>query len=138
MFLTVLLGFLKFLFELTHFLRQISHLAGVSAACFIPELFLVESKLNQPVLTRAADLLEPATLRSIVGREWSVRRLAPLAILDRTALLGGPSIRTSPMSALLGHAQLSRFSGCCNLGLLGPGFLVVYFDEQFLDVLKVH
>ncbi len=65
------------------------------------------------------------------------RRLAPLAVLGRTALLGGSSIGPTPMSMLLGH-MLSCLGGCCSLGLVGPGFLVVLLDKKLLDVLEVH
>ncbi len=77
------------------------------------------------------------TLDSIVSGIGPTRRLAPLAILGRTTLLGGSLIGPSPMRVLLGHA-VSRLGGCCSLGLVGPGFLVVLLDKKVLDVLKVH
>ncbi len=77
------------------------------------------------------------TLDGIVSGIGPARRLALLAVLGRMALFGGSLIGPSPMCALLGHA-LSRLRGCCSLGLVGPGFLVVLLDEKLLGVLKVH
>ncbi len=71
-----------------------------------------------------------------MGSIGPVRRLAPLAILGRTALLGGSSIGPSPMRALLGHT-LSRLGGCCSLSLVGSGFLIVLLDKELLDILEV-
>ena len=133
---SVLLRFLKLLFKLTYFFSLISYLTGNSAACLLPGLLCGIEGLNQPILG-AAVLLEPATLCGIMGCKWSLRRLAPLAILDRMTILGGSSIGTSTMRTLLGHA-LSCFRGCSNLGLVGPGFLIVFLEEQFLDLLEVH
>ncbi len=72
-----------------------------------------------------------------MGGIGPTRRLAPLAILGRTALFGGSLIGPSPMRGLLGHA-LSCLGGCCSLGLVGPGFLVVLLDKKLLNVLEVH
>jgi hypothetical protein len=71
-----------------------------------------------------------------VGGIGPIRRLAPLAILGRTALFGGSSIGPSPMRALLGQA-LSHLGGCCSLSLVGLGFLVVLLNKELLDILKV-
>ena len=94
----LLLGFLEFLLEFLEFLGQISHLARVTTALF-PGLLRGIEGLSQPVLL-AAVLVEPTTLRGVVGRERSVNSLAPFAILVGTALLGGP---------LLGPLPLLRF-----------------------------
>ncbi len=71
-----------------------------------------------------------------MGGLGPIRILAPLAILGRMALFGGSSIGPSPMRALLGHA-LSHLEGCCSLGLVGSGFLVVLLNKELLDILKV-
>ncbi len=71
-----------------------------------------------------------------MGGIGPICRLAPLAILGRTALFGGSSIGPSPMRALLGHA-LSLLGGCCSLSLVGSGILVILLDEELLDILKV-
>ncbi len=76
------------------------------------------------------------TLDDIVGGIGPIYILAPLAILGRTALFGGSSIRPSPMRALLGHA-LSCLGGCCSLSFVGLGFLVVLLNKELLDILKV-
>jgi hypothetical protein len=76
------------------------------------------------------------TLDGIVGDIGPIHRLAPLAILGRTALFGGSSIGPSPMRVLLGHA-LSHLGGCCSLSLVGLGFLIVLLEEELLDILKV-
>jgi hypothetical protein len=70
-----------------------------------------------------------------VGGIGPVCILAPLAILSRTALLGGSSIGPSPMRALLGHA-LSHLGGCCSLSLVGSGFVVLLLNKELLDILK--
>ena len=68
MFLTVLLRLFKLFFKYKQSFHQISHLIGFSAARLFPGLLNGVEGLSQPVL-RAAVLLEPTTLCSIVGRE---------------------------------------------------------------------
>ena len=99
----MLLGFLFLLLELNKSFCQISHLTGISATCLFPGLPCGTEGLSRLVL-RATLLRKPATLDGIVGRERPVCRLAPLAILGRTALLGGSSIGTSVTE----HASWAR------------------------------
>jgi hypothetical protein len=131
MFLTVLLRFLKPLFELSHLFRQISHLSGISTYWFLPGLFCGVEGLSQPVLL-AAVLVEPTTLCGVVGCERSVNSLAPFAKLVGTALLGGPLLGPSFMHTLpfSGYVLTCHFGGCCNFGLIGSGcFLFVHFMQ---------
>ena len=128
----VLLRFLKLLFELSHFFRQISHLShGISTAWFLPSGLLcgVEGFNLTYKNLLAAVLVEPTTLVCVVGRERPVYSLAPFAILDGTAFLGGSFIGCSPMRTLLGHALISQFGGCSDLGLVGSGCFVGLFGE---------
>ena len=113
---------LKPLLELSYLFGQMAYLIGIPTAWFLPGLLRGIEELSQPVLLAAVHI-EPTTLRGVVSREWSVNRLAMLAILVGTALLGGSSIGNSLTRALLGHV-LSRFRGCCGLGHFGLGFLV--------------
>jgi hypothetical protein len=83
-----------------------------------------------------AVLLKPMTLDGILGGIGPIRIRAPLAILGRTALFWGSSIKPSPMRVLLGHA-LSRLGDCCSLSLVGSGFLVILLNEELLDILEV-
>ncbi len=76
------------------------------------------------------------TLDGIVGGIGPICILALLAILGRTALFGGSSIRPFPMRALLGHA-LSCHGGCCSLSLVGLGFLIILLNKELLDILEV-
>ncbi len=126
MFLTVLLRFLKLLFELSHLFHQISHLSGISTNWFLPRGLLcgVEG-LSRPVLL-AAVLIEPATLYGVVGREWSVNSLASFAKLVGTALLGGPLLRPSPMRTLSlpGCVLTCQYDGCSDLGLIDSGCFI--------------
>jgi hypothetical protein len=79
------------------------------------------------------------TLVGVVSRERSVNTLAPFAILDGTALLGGPIIRPSPLHALSlpGYVLTSPFEGCSDLGLIGSGCFVGFLNEQFFDIFEV-
>ena len=135
----MLLRFLKLFHELSHlshFFRQISHLRGISTAWFLPCGLLCGVEGLSRLVLLAAVLVEPTTLVGVVSREWPVSGLAPFAILDGTALLGGSFIGCSPMRALLGHALISQFGGCSNLGLVGLGCFVGLLDDQFLDILR--
>ena len=127
--------FLMLLLEPNQFFHQISHLTGFPVTCLLPGLLYGVEGLNQIVLG-AAVLLEPTTLRGIVGHEWADCCLAPLAIFSSMAFLGGSSIGTSSIRPFSGHTELSR--GCSCLGLAGLGFLVVFHDLHFLDILEVH
>jgi hypothetical protein len=127
MFLTAFVRFLVLLHELNQSFHQISHLTRFPTACLLPGLLCGVEGLNQPVLG-AAILLEPTTLLGIMGREWSVSCLAPLAIFSSTAFLGGSSIEASSICPFPGHMELSR--GCSCLGLAGLGFLVVSLDQR--------
>ncbi len=135
MLLTMLLSLFKLLFKLSHFLRLISHLTGISATRLFPGLLCGVEGLNRLVLWRAV-LLKPTTLDGIVGGIGPVCILAPLAVLGRTTLFGGSSIGPSPMRMLLGHA-LSCLGGCCSLSLVGSGFLVILPIKELLDILEV-
>ena len=130
-FLTALLRFLKPLFELFHLFGQMAYLIGIPTAWFLPGLLCGIEGLSQPVLL-AAILIEPTTLRGVVGREQSVNSLAPFAIFDGTALLGGPLFGPSPMCllSLPGYLLTCHFGGCCNPGLVGLGcFLFVHSTQ---------
>ena len=71
-----------------------------------------------------------------MGRERPVYSLAPFAVLDGTAFLGGSFIGRSPMRTLLGYALISQFGSCSDLGLVGLGCFVGLLDDQFLDILR--
>ena len=133
--ITMLLGFLMLLLELHISFGQISHLTGISATCLFPGLFRGIEGLSRLVLWLAI-LLESMTLDGIVSGIGPTRRLAPLAVLGRTALFGGSFTGTSFTRALPGHMFTLLF-GCCSLGLVGPGFLVVSLDEELPDILEV-
>jgi hypothetical protein len=133
--ITMLLGFLMLLLELHISFGQISHLTGISATCLFPGLLRGIEGLSRLVFG-ATVLREPATLDGIVGCKGPVCCLAPLAILGRTAFLGGSFTGTSFTRALPGHMFTLLF-GCCSLGLVGPGFLVVSLDEELPDILEV-
>ncbi len=128
-FLTALLRFLELLFELFHLFGQMAYLIGIPASWFLPGLLHGIEGLGQPVLL-AAVLIEPTTLRGVVGRERSVDSLAPLAILVGTTLLGGPLIGPSPMCSLsLPGYSLVSLRGCRYLGLIGSGCFVRLLGE---------
>ena len=67
---------------------------------------------------------------------WVVK--GPSVALHHLQYLAERPIGTSVTCALLGHAQLSRLSGCCNLGLVGLGFLVVPIGEELIDMFEVY
>ena len=129
-FLTMLLKFLKPLFELSNLFHQISHLSGISTSWFLPWLLCGVERLSRTVLL-AAVLVEPTTLRGVVGHERPVNSLAPFAKFVRTALLGGPLAGPSPMLTLpFSGYVITSLSGCGNLGLIGSGcFLFVHFTQ---------
>ena len=77
------------LLELSYLFGQMAYLIGIPTAWFLPGLLRGIEGLSQPVLLAAVHI-EPTTLRGVVSREWSVNRLAMLAILVGTALLGVP------------------------------------------------
>ena len=93
-----------------------AYLIGIPTARFLPGLLRGIEGFNQPVLL-AAVLIEPTTLRGVVGRERSVNSLAPFAILVGMALLGGPLIEPSPIRTLSlpGYMLISPFEGCSDL-----------------------
>jgi hypothetical protein len=82
----VLLGFLK-----------LRHLTGITATCLFPGFLCGIEGLSRLVLG-ATVLREPTILAVIVGSERSICRVAPFAILGRTALLGGLLYRNSPFA----------------------------------------
>ncbi len=137
-FLTALFRFLKPLFEPFHLFGQMAYLIGIPTAWFLPGLLRGIEGLSQPVLL-AAILVEPTTLRCVVGRERSVNSLAPFAIFVGTALLGGPLVRPSPMHSLSlpGCLLTCQFGSRCDFGLVGSGSFVCLLGEQFLDILEV-
>ena len=83
------LRFLKLLFELSYLFRQICYLIGISTSWFVPGLLCRVEGFRQPVLL-AAILIEPTTLRGVVGHERFANSLAPFAKLVGTSLLGVP------------------------------------------------
>ena len=88
-------------FNVAIILSQIGHLTGITATCLFPGFLRGIEGLSRLVLGTTV-LQEPMTLAGIVGRERPICRLAPLAVLGRTALLGG-SFRASLVCALLGQ-----------------------------------
>jgi len=108
-FLTVLLRFLKPLFELSHLFHQISHLSGTSTTWFLPGLLCGVEGLSRPVLL-AAVLVEPTTLGGVVGRERSVNSLAPFAFS------GPPPCARFPF---LGTCSPAFLAAAATLALLG-------------------
>jgi len=116
-----------------------AYLIGIPTAWFLPGLLRGIEGLSQPVLL-AAILVEPTTLRDVVGRERPVNSLAPFAILVGTVLLGGPLAGPSPMRSLSlpGYLLTCQFGSHCNLGLVGSGSFVCLLGEQLLNILKVH
>jgi len=130
-FLTALLRFLKLLFELSHLFHQICYLIGISTSWFVPGFLCGVERFRQPVLL-AAVLVEPTTLRGVVGHERFAYSLAPFAKLVGTSLLGGPLLGPSPMRSLSlpGYLLTCQFGSRCNLGHVGSGcFLFVYSTQ---------
>ncbi len=89
-----------------------AYLIGIPTARFLPGLLCGIKGLSRPVLL-AAVLVEPTTLRGVVGRERPVNSLAPFAKLVGTALLWSPlvgpsSIRLLPLP---GYVINSPFEG---------------------------
>jgi len=114
-----------------------AYLIGIPAARFLPGLLRRIEGLSEPVLL-ATVLIEPTTLRGVVGRERPVNSLAPFAIFVGMALLGGPLIGPSPMRSLsLPGYSLISLRGCSYLGLIGSGCFVRLLGEQLLDILQV-
>ena len=131
----MLLRFLKLLFELNHVLHQISHLTGISSACLLPGLLCGIEGLNKPVLGDAV-LLEPVTLRSIVGCEWSVRHFAPLAIFSRMALFGAPLLEPPPCACFLGTRNSAALVAVATFALLALAFPFYFSTDSFLMFLR--
>ena len=138
MFLTVLLGFLKPLFKLSQFFRQINHLIGISTSWFLPGHLRGIEGLAWPVLL-ASVLVEPTTLCGVVGRERPVNSLAPFAKLFGTALLRSSPVGPSPMRSLSlpGYLLTCQFGSRCDFCLIGSGSFICTFDKQLLDILEV-
>ncbi len=111
-FLTALLRLLNPLFELVHLFGQMAYLIGIPTARFLPGLLCGIEGLSWPVLL-AAVLVEPTTLRGVVGRERPVNSLAPFAKLLGTALLWSPLVGPSPIRSLPlpGYVINSPFEG---------------------------
>ncbi len=137
-FLTALLRFLKPLVELSHLFGQMAYLIGIPTAWFLPGLLCGIEGLIWPVLL-AAVLVEPTTLRGVVGRERPINSLAPFAKLVGTALLGGPLIGPSPMQSLSfpGYFLTCQFGSRCDFGLVGSGRFICLFGEKLLNIVEV-
>jgi hypothetical protein len=110
MFLTVLLRFLKTLFELSHLFHQISHLSGISTSWFLPGLPCGVKGLSWPVLL-AAVLVEPTTIRGVVGRERPSTALHHLQNLSVRPFLGVPFSGPPPCARF-------PFLGTCSPAIL--------------------
>ncbi len=127
----MLLRFIQLLFELGYLFRQMCYLIGISTSWFVPGFICGVEGFRQPVLS-AAILLEPTTIRGVVGYERFANRLAPFAKLVGTVLLGGPLFGPSPMCllSLLGYSLTCQFGSRCGLGHVGSGcFLFVYSTQ---------
>ena len=108
-----------------------AYLIGIPASWFLPGLLRGIEGLIKPVLL-AAVLVEPTTLRGVVGRERSVNSLAPFAIFVGTALLGGSLIEPSPIALLsLPGYLLTSLRGCSYLRLVGSGCFVAFSANSF-------
>ena len=68
----------------------------------------------------AAILVEPTTLRGVVGREQPINSLAPFAKLVSTALLGGPLLGPPPCVCFpfLGNCSPAILVAVATLALL--------------------
>jgi len=110
-----------------------AYLIGIPTAWFLPGLLCGIKRLSQPVLLLlAAVLIEPTTLRGVVGRERFANSLAPFAKLVGTVLLGGPLFGPFPMCSLslLGYSLTCQFGSRCDLGHAGSGcFLFVHSTQ---------
>ena len=93
------LRLLKLLFELSYLFRQIFYLIGISTSWFVPGFLCGVEGFRQPVLL-AAVLIEPTTLRGVVGYERFDHSFATFANLVGTSLLGGPLLGPSPICLL--------------------------------------
>jgi hypothetical protein len=129
---TAFLLFLKPLFELSHLFHQISHLSGLSTSWFLPGLLCGVKGLSQPVLL-AAVLVEPTTLRGVVGRERFANSLAPFAKLVGTVLLGGPLFRPSPCVRFpfLGTCSPANLAVAATLALLARAASFAFSANSF-------
>jgi hypothetical protein len=130
-FLTAHLRILKPLFELFHLFGQMCYLIGISTSWFVPGFLCGVEGFRQPVLL-AAILVEPTTLRGVVGYEQFAHSFATFAKLVGTSLLGGPLLGPSPMCSLSlpGYLLTCQFGSRCNLGHVGSGcFLFVYSTQ---------
>ena len=136
-YLTVLLRFLKLLFELSHLFRQVCHLSRLSTSWFVPGFLCRVKGLGRPVLL-AAVCVELTTLCGVVGREQPVHSLASFAKLVGTSLLGGLLLGPSPMRTLSlpGYMLTCLFDSCCDLGLVDSGSFVCLFGKKFLEWLS--
>ena len=105
-----------------------AYLIGILTAWFLPGFLRGIEGLSQPVLL-AAVLVEPTTLRGVVGRERPVNSLAPFAIFVGTALLGGSLIGPSPSTLSLPGYSLISLCGCSYLRLVGSGCFVRLLGE---------
>jgi hypothetical protein len=83
------LRLLKLLFELSYLFRQLCYLIGISTSWVVPGFLCGVEGFRQPVLL-AAVLVEPATLRGVVGYERFAHSFATFAKLVDMSLLGGP------------------------------------------------
>ena len=102
---------------------------GIPGFGFLPGLLCGIEGLSQPVFL-AAVLVEPTTLRGVVGRVRSVNSLAPFAIFVGTALLGGSLIGPSPIASLsLSGYSLISLRGYSYLRLVGSGCFVRLLSE---------
>ena len=110
--LSRLFGLLQLLFELLKFLGQISHLAGITAALGLTRLAYL-----------LAVLVKPMTLTGAEHGKGPTHRLAPLAVLGSTYLLGGWTSRTAFSSMFSGHVS-TFLGGCVSLGLAGAGYII--------------
>ena len=125
------LRFRQLLFELGYLFGQMAYLIGISTSWFVPGFICGVEGFRQPVLS-AAVLIEPTTVRGVVGQERFANSLAPCAKLVGTSLLGGPFCGPSPMCllSLPGYSLTCRFGSRCGLGHVGSGcFLSVYSTQ---------
>ena len=116
-----------------------AYLIGIPTAWFLPGLLCgVEGFTYRNLLT--AVLIEPTTLVGVVSRERPVNSLAPFAILDGTALLGGSLAGPSPMLTLpLSGYMINSLRGCSylceNFISLSDFSLIVGEVRQFYSTL---